>query len=174
MGSPDIEPAPVAAQLGQNALRARRRLGVSQRALADRASMSRSDVVDFECGKRNFRLFAAVRLAGALEVDLAELCAGLVDWYVRPLPAPEYAQGDRPPSKPERDAMLMRLWGEGRPEREVAEALDLTVGAVGPYIRELRDAGMHLPYRRSSRRPAEAAARDRRSACSVRGAGFGR
>ena len=49
-GTPVFEPAPVAARLGQNALRARRRLGISQQALSDRASMSRSDVVDFERG----------------------------------------------------------------------------------------------------------------------------
>lgn len=36
---------------------------------------------------------------------------------------------------------------------------DLTVGAVGPYVRELRDAGAHLPYRREARRGVERAAR---------------
>lgn len=153
---------PPAVLLGREALRARRRLGLSQQALADRASMSRSEVSDFERGTRDFRLFSAARIAGALEVDIAELFSALVDWYVRPLPAPEYASGDRPPSKAERDALLVQLWYEGRSEREIAEALDLTVGAVGPYIRELRDAGMHLPYRRPSRRQAEMAARHRR------------
>lgn len=69
--------------------------------------MGRSEVGDFECGKRDFRLFSAVRMAGALEVDITELLSAFVDWYVRPLPAPEYASGDRPPSKAERDALLV-------------------------------------------------------------------
>ncbi|HXR30319.1 MAG TPA: helix-turn-helix domain-containing protein [Solirubrobacterales bacterium] len=149
-------------RLGQNALRERRRVGVSQQALGSRASIDRSDVVDFENGNRNFRVFTAVRLAGALGVNAAELFSGVADWYVRPLPAPEYAPGDRPPTKSERDVVLMRLWREGRPEREIAEALDLRPEAVGPYVRELRDAGQHLPYRRPPRRAIEVAARRRR------------
>ncbi|HET8862160.1 MAG TPA: helix-turn-helix domain-containing protein [Solirubrobacterales bacterium] len=150
-------------RLGQNALRKRRRIGVSQQALSSRASIDRNDVVDFEGGNRNFRVFTAVRLAGALRVDIAELFSGVADWYVRPLPAPEYAPGDRPPTKSERDAVLVRLWREGRPEREIAEALDLKPEAVGPYVRELRDAGRHLPYRRPPRRAVEIAARRRRT-----------
>jgi transcriptional regulator with XRE-family HTH domain len=149
-------------RLGQNALRERRRVGVSQQALGARASIDRSDVVDFENGNRNFRVFTAVRLAGALGVGITELFSGVADWYVRPLPAPEYAPGDRPPTKSERDAMLARLWREGRPEREIAEALDLTPGSVGAYVGELRNAGEHLPYRRPPRRAIEIAARRRR------------
>ncbi|MDX6601679.1 MAG: family transcriptional regulator, regulator of sulfur utilization [Solirubrobacterales bacterium] len=149
-------------RLGQNALRERRRIGVSQQALSSRASIDRNDVVDFEGGNRNFRVFTAVRLAGALGVDIAELFSGVADWYVRPLPAPEYAPGDRPPTKSERDAVLVRLWREGRPEREIAEALDLKPEAVGPYVPELRDAGQHPPYCRPPRRAIEAAARIRR------------
>jgi transcriptional regulator with XRE-family HTH domain len=159
---PDGETDTPLARLGQNALRERRRVGASQQALGARASIDRSDVVDFENGNRNFRVFTAVRLAGALEVDIAELFSGVADWYVRPLPAPEYAPGDRPPTKSERDAVLVRLWQEGRPEREIAEALDLKPEAVGPYVRELRDAGRHLPYRRPPRRAIEIAARRRR------------
>jgi transcriptional regulator with XRE-family HTH domain len=149
-------------RLGGNLLRARRRTGVSQQALGARASVDRRDVVDFERANRNFRIFTAVRLASALESDFAELFSDMTDWYVRPLPPPEYAPGDQPPSKSERDALLVRLWKEGKPEREIAEALDLTVGAVGPYVRDLRDAGEHLPYRREARRGAERAARIRR------------
>jgi transcriptional regulator with XRE-family HTH domain len=149
-------------RLGGNLLRARRRAGVSQQALGVRASVDRGDVVDFERANRNFRIFTVVRLASALEADLAALFSGVTDWYVRPLPPPEYATGDEPPSKSERDALLVRLWREGKPEREIAEALDLTVGAVGPYVRELRDAGEHVPYRREARRGIERAARIRR------------
>ncbi|HEY5709321.1 MAG TPA: helix-turn-helix domain-containing protein [Solirubrobacterales bacterium] len=148
-------------RLGHNALRARQRIGFSQQTLGARASMSRGDVVDFERGNRNFRIFAAVRLAGALEVDLAELFSGVVDWNVRPLPPPEYEPGTRP-TKAERDAILARLWREGRPEQEIAEALDLEVASVGPYVRELRDVGVDLPYRRPPRSAVERMARRRR------------
>jgi transcriptional regulator with XRE-family HTH domain len=148
--------------LGQNVRRARRRMNISQQALGVRASMCRGDIVDFEQGSRNFRMFTAVRLAGALGVDLADLFSEVGGWYVRPLPAPEYGPEDHPPTKAERDALLARLWREGRPERDIADALELTIGAVGSYVRELRDAGEHLPYRRPPRRATEAAARRRR------------
>jgi transcriptional regulator with XRE-family HTH domain len=161
---PDERDLP-AVLLGDEALRARRRFGLSQQALADRASMSRSEVGDFERGKRDFRLSSVVRIAGALEVDIAELFSALVDWYVRPLPAPEYARGDQPPRKSERDVQLVRLWREEKSEGEIAEALELSVGAVGPYVRELRDAGIDLPYRRPPRSIAEKSARRRRRRC---------
>jgi len=157
---------PPAVLLGREVLRVRRRLGSSQQALADRAGMSRSEIGDFERGKRDFRLFSAVRIAGALEVDVAELFSALADWYVRPLPAPEYAYGTRPPSKAERDALLMQLWYGGKSEREIAETLELSVAAVGPYVRELRDAGRRLPYRRPPRGVVERSARRRRAARS--------
>jgi transcriptional regulator with XRE-family HTH domain len=157
---------PPAVLLGREVLRTRRRFGLSQQALADRAGMSRSEVSDFERGKRDFRLFFAVRIAGAFEVDVTELFSALVDWYVRPLPAPEYANGARPPSKAERDALLVQLWHEGQSEREIAETLELSVSAVGPYVRELRDAGRRLPYRRPPRGVVEISARRRRAARS--------
>lgn len=149
-------------RLGQNIRCARRRTNISQQVLGPRAAMCRGDVVDFERGSRNFRIFTAVRLAGALGVDLADLFSEVGGWYVRPLPAPEYGPEDHPPTKAERDALLARLWREGRPERDIADALELTIGAVGSYVRELRDAGEHLPYRRPPRRATEAAARRRR------------
>jgi transcriptional regulator with XRE-family HTH domain len=152
--------------LGEAVRRARQRLDLSQQALADRASISRGDVVDFERGKRAFRIFTLIRLAAALGVDYGDLLSPVVDWYVRPLPAPEYAPGDPPPTKAERDALLMRLWRDCRPEREIAEALDLAATAVGPYVRELRDGGEDLPYRRLPRSAAERAARRRRRARS--------
>lgn len=80
-------------------------------------------------------------------VDLTDLFSGAGGWNVRPLPAPEYGPEDHPhpPTKAERDTLLARLWREGRSERDIAEALDLKIGAVGPYVRELRDAGAHFP-----------------------------
>lgn len=165
----DADPAPM--RIGKNVRQARRRLNLSQQALADRAAIDRGDLVDFERGKRAFRVFTLVRLAAALDVEYSELFSGAADWYVRPLPAPEYAPGDLPPTKTERDALLIRLWQEGRPEQEIAEALDLAATAVGPYVRELRDAGEELPYRRPPRSGVEAAARRRRLPCLRRGTG---
>jgi transcriptional regulator with XRE-family HTH domain/biotin operon repressor len=159
------EPKVGIGRLGQNVRETRKRIDVSQLSLGTRAEVSRGDVVDFERGKRNFRIFTAVRLAGALEVDLAGLFSGVADWYARPLPAPEYAPGDRPPSKADRDALLVRLWREGKSECEIAEALDLASSAVAPYVRELRDVGVDLRYRRPPRTPIEIAARRRRDAC---------
>jgi hypothetical protein len=123
--------------------------------------MSRGDLVDFERGTRNFRNFTVVRLAGALGIEFAELFAGVVSWHIRPLAAPEFLPGEGP-TKAERDRMLVRLWRQGRAEREIAEALDLEGASVAPYVRELRDAGEDLPYRRPPRKATEVAARRRR------------
>lgn len=155
------EPHTVIDRLGGNARQARLQADLSQQALADRASMSRSDLVDFERGSRNFRLFTVVRIASALGISFEQIFAGVANWHFRPLAPPEFLPGERP-TKGERDQLLMRLWREGRPEAEVAEALDLSRKAVGPYVRELRDAGEDLPYRRPPRRAVELAARERR------------
>jgi transcriptional regulator with XRE-family HTH domain len=148
-------------RLGANVKRARLQADLSQQVLADRAAMSRGDLVDFERGNRNFRIFTAVRLAGALDAPFSELFAGVANWHIRPLALPEFLPGEAP-TKAERDQLLMRLWREGRPEREIAEALDLRRSSVGPYIRDLRDVGEDLPYRRPPRSPVEVAARRRR------------
>jgi transcriptional regulator with XRE-family HTH domain len=165
------EPHTPLGRLGQNIRRARHRAELSQQALSDRASMSRGDLVDFERGSRNFRIFTVVRIAGALEIGFDELLAGVASWHSRPLAPPEFPPGEGP-TKAERDQLLVRLWRRGCPEREIAEALDLERTSVGPYVRELRDAGEDLPYRRLPRSVAEAAARrrrrDRRDASSRR------
>jgi transcriptional regulator with XRE-family HTH domain len=155
------EPHTAVDQLGANAKRARLQTDLSQQALADWASMSRGDLVDLERGNRNFRLFTVVRLAGALGIGFEQMFAGVANWHFRPLAPPEFLPGGRP-IKAERDQLLMRLWREGRPEAEIAEALDLSSRAVAPYVRELRDAGEHLPYRRPPRGAVEIAARCRR------------
>jgi transcriptional regulator with XRE-family HTH domain len=161
------EPHTALDRLGANVRRARQEADLSQQALADRASMSRSDLVDFELMNRNFRLFTVIRIAGTLGIGFGQLFAGVASWHIRPLAPPEYLPGERP-TKAERDQLLMRLWREGRPEAEIAEALDLSRKAVGPYVRELRDAGEDLPYRRSPRSSAEVAPRRRRVATYAR------
>ena len=149
------------ARLGLNAVRIRHRLDLSQQSLADRAGMSVSDVSAFERWCKNFRLFSLVRMAAALGVTFDELLEGVANWCFRPLPPPEYLPGERP-TKRERDQLVIRLWHQGRPELEIAEALDLPRTSISPYIRELRDAGEDLPYRRPPRSAAEVTARRRR------------
>jgi transcriptional regulator with XRE-family HTH domain len=157
--APDSQTA--LSRLGENARRSRHRADLSQQALSDRASMSRGDLVDFEGGSRNFRAFTVIRLAGALGLGFDELFAGVATWHIRPLAPPEFLPGEAP-TKAERDQLLIRLWREGRGEEEIAEALDLARASVGPYVRDLRDAGEDLPYRRLPRTPIESAARRRR------------
>jgi transcriptional regulator with XRE-family HTH domain len=125
------EPQSALGRLGQNVQRARRRADLSQQALSDRASMSRGDLVDFERGARNFRIFTVVRLAGALGIGFAELFVGVATWHVLPLALPEFLPGEAP-TKAERDQLLIRLWRRDAREREIAEALDLTRSSVGP------------------------------------------
>jgi Helix-turn-helix. len=149
-------------RLGRNAARARRRVGISQAAAGARVSMHGCDVSGFERADRNFRCLAVVMLAASLEVDIAELFSEAADWNIRPLPAPEYAPGDRRPTKAERDVALIRLWREGKTEREIGEALDIPSRRVASAIAELRNAGEDLPYRRPPRRAVEIAAHRRR------------
>lgn len=154
-------------RLGENVRSARRRLGISQQALADRATTNRSEVGALERGSQNLRVFAVIRAAGALGIACTDLFTGVVDWYVRPLPPPECTPGDLPPTKAERDNELERLWWEGCSEPELAAALGLTRGALGAAVRDLRNSGRHLPYRRAPRSARERAARRRRSACAL-------
>jgi transcriptional regulator with XRE-family HTH domain len=148
-------------RLGENARSARHQIDLSQQALSDRASMSRGDLVDLERGARNFRIFTVVRIAGALGIGFDDLFAGVATWHIRPLAPPEFLPGEAP-TKAERDELLIRLWSQERGEQEIAEALDLSPASIGPYVRDLRDSGVQLAYRRPPRRRAESLARRRR------------
>jgi transcriptional regulator with XRE-family HTH domain len=149
-------------RLGGNVAEARRRLGISQQHLADRASINRSEMGALERGTQNVRVFSLIRVAGALGIEARELFARVGDWHVRPLPAPEYPVGERPPTRSEREAELEMLWRDGRLEREIAETLGWTPATVAAAVRELRDAGRDLPYRRPARGALEVGARKRR------------
>jgi transcriptional regulator with XRE-family HTH domain len=164
----DPRPAVPLERLGQNAACARRRLGISQAAAGARVSMHGCDVSAFERADRNFRCLTVAILAASLEVDVAELFSGIADWNVRPLPAPEYAAGDRRPTKAERDVALIRLWREGKTEREIGEALDIPSRRVASAIAELRNSGAALAYRRPPLNRVQAAARRRRDLCPAR------
>lgn len=149
-------------RIGANLQEARRRVGVSQAALGTSTELARSDVAAIESGRRPLRFFAFARVAGALSVTFSEMFSGVSSWYELPLPAPEDAPGDPPPTKAQRDAEVVALWRAGRSEAEIAAKLDLSVASVGPYVRELRDAGHRLPYRRPPRTSIEVEARVRR------------
>ena len=128
--------------------------------------MSRSELSALEGGTRAIRFFGVVRLAAVLGIRFEDLFAGIPSWFVLPLPAPEVAPGERGPTKAERDAELIELWRQGRPESEIAASLGLGDNSVGGLISELRDAGVQVPYRRPPRRQVEAAARIRRRAAT--------
>lgn len=67
----------VATQFGANLARARRRAGLSQEEAAVRASIHRTEVGLLERGERTPRIDTALKLAGALEVELEELLEGI-------------------------------------------------------------------------------------------------
>jgi transcriptional regulator with XRE-family HTH domain len=154
------------ARLGQNVRESRRGIDVSQQALGISGRSQSRRRRGFRAGQAELQDLHRREARGHARGRPCQAVFGRGGWYVRPLPAPEYAPGDPAPGKAERDALLMRLWREGKSEREIAEALDLASCAVAPYVRELRDAGLDLPHRRAPRTPIEAAARRRRDACS--------
>jgi len=67
------------ARLADNVFLQRRRAGYSQEALGNRAQLSRGRVGQMERGKVGGSLDTYVRLAGALEITLDDLLAG-VSW----------------------------------------------------------------------------------------------
>lgn len=64
-------------QFGRNLFRERRRLGVTQEALARMAGLHRSEIQKLEAGRRDPRLRTIVRVADALGIDPAGLVEGL-------------------------------------------------------------------------------------------------
>ena len=67
----------VAGHLGDNLKRVRERSGLSQDEVAVRASVHRTEISQIERGLRIPRIDTLVKLSGSLEVDPAELLAGL-------------------------------------------------------------------------------------------------
>lgn len=67
----------IAARFGQNVARCRRRAGLTQKEVALRASMERTQVGILERGERLPRIDTLTRLAGALNASVAELLAGI-------------------------------------------------------------------------------------------------
>jgi transcriptional regulator with XRE-family HTH domain len=75
----------VADQFGDNVLRLRRRMGLSQERLAARASLHRTEIGRLEHGERVPRIDTLIRLAGAMSIDPAELLDG-IGWIPGPEP----------------------------------------------------------------------------------------
>jgi transcriptional regulator with XRE-family HTH domain len=73
----------VAGQAGSNLRRLRRREGLSQEQLAERASLHRTEIGRLEHGERLCRIDTLIRLAGALAVPPGELLEG-IDWVPGP------------------------------------------------------------------------------------------
>ncbi len=67
----------VAARFGENLIRCRRRVGLSQEELGVRASLHRTQIGLLERGLRLPRIDTLIKLAGALEVSAADLLAGI-------------------------------------------------------------------------------------------------
>lgn len=65
--------SPITACFGITVRSLRRRLGISQQALAERAELHRTYIADVERGGRNVTLRTMERLAHGLEVSMAEL-----------------------------------------------------------------------------------------------------
>jgi transcriptional regulator with XRE-family HTH domain len=65
----------VRARVGLNLQRLRREKNFSQEELAHAANVHQTYISDLERGKRNPSILVLDRLAGALSVDLADLCA---------------------------------------------------------------------------------------------------
>lgn len=67
----------IAARFGDNLVRARRSADMSQDALSVGASVHRTEISQLERGLRIPRIDTLVKLAATLEVDPAELLAGI-------------------------------------------------------------------------------------------------
>jgi len=74
-----------AERLGRNVLKARRQAGFSQEELGAMACLHRTEIGFVESGQRLPRVDTLIKLASALDVDAAELLAG-VEWII-PAPA---------------------------------------------------------------------------------------
>ena len=76
----------VAARFGDNLRHARKDAGLSQEEAGIRASLHRTEVGLLERGERIPRIDTAIKLAGAVDVHLSELVAG-IEWspgFARP------------------------------------------------------------------------------------------
>jgi transcriptional regulator with XRE-family HTH domain len=85
----------VAERSGSNLRRLRRREGLSQEQLAERASLHRTEIGRLEHGERVCRIDTLIRLAGAMAVPPGELLEG-IDWVPRPYTSGAFVLGGLP------------------------------------------------------------------------------
>jgi transcriptional regulator with XRE-family HTH domain len=83
----------VAGRAGSNLRRVRRREGLSQEQLAERASLHRTEIGRLEHGERVCRIDTLIRLAGAMAVPPGELLKG-IDWVAGPRTSGAFVLGD--------------------------------------------------------------------------------
>jgi len=67
----------LAERFGENLRRHRRRAGLSQEAVGLHADLHRTEIGLLERGERTPRIDTAVKVAGALDVDLGDLLDGI-------------------------------------------------------------------------------------------------
>jgi transcriptional regulator with XRE-family HTH domain len=77
------EAAELSRRFGQNLIVQRRRLGLSQIGIAERAGLDRTEINLLEHGRRVARLDTVVKLAGAVEMVPCELLTGMA-WKLDP------------------------------------------------------------------------------------------
>ena len=68
----------IAAQFGDNLVRARRSADMSQDELSVRASVHRTEISQLERGLRIARIDTLMKISGSLEVDPSDLLVGMV------------------------------------------------------------------------------------------------
>jgi transcriptional regulator with XRE-family HTH domain len=92
----------IASRLGENLLRCRQRVDLSQEEIAFRASLHRTEISQLERGLRVPRIDTLLRLMGALEASAEELLEGIA-WMPRQsylgefeIKAPEFSAPKRP------------------------------------------------------------------------------
>jgi transcriptional regulator with XRE-family HTH domain len=67
----------IAAHFGDNLVRCRKRVGISQDELSVRASVHRTEISQLERGLRIARIDTLIKLAGSLEIPTEELLTGI-------------------------------------------------------------------------------------------------
>jgi transcriptional regulator with XRE-family HTH domain len=68
----------IAAQFGDNLIRARKSADMSQDELSVRASVHRTEISQLERGLRIARIDTLVKISGSLEIDPSDLLVGMV------------------------------------------------------------------------------------------------
>jgi transcriptional regulator with XRE-family HTH domain len=68
----------IAAQFGDNLIRARKSADMSQDELSVRASVHRTEISQLERGLRIARIDTLVKISGSLEIDPGDLLVGIV------------------------------------------------------------------------------------------------